>query len=1174
MKQPVEEFVSYLENLDVKLWREGDRLRCNAPEGTLTRALRTQLTERKTELLAFIDKFGNGKQLSAHHQTLPTVVPNLAERYKPFPLTDVQQAYWIGRNGDFELSNVSTHAYFEIETIGLDPERFEAAWQRLIKRHEMLRMVVNSDGQQRILEQVPLYKIKVIDLCQTSSELVASELTKIRNQLSHQVLPADQWPLFDIQIAQVDQKKARLYMSIDFLIADGWSLEILLAELTKLVQNPDIDLAPCELSFRDYVLAEYTLRNSTLYHSARDYWQSRLATLPASPELPIDKNLATIKYPRFVRRNGKLDPNTWSRLKRKAAEANLTASGILLAAFSEILTVWSRSSRFTINLTLFNRLPLHPKVNQIIGDFTSLNLLTIDNSGSDSFEVRAQRIQKQLWDDLKHLYYSGVKVLRELAQIQNQSSGVLMPVVFTSMLVQDSLRRDKAGNLRTDDMPGDKATSIQRLGEPVYIVTQTPQVYLDHQVYEIAGALDLNWDAVEEVFPPGLLDDMFAAYCDFLNRLANEDELWRVKTRQLLPPAQLNQWVENNATEVPFAEEALLHTLFFDQVALDPKQLAVVTSNYSLTYQEVSDRAHNLGSYLRQLGARPNQLVAIVMEKGWEQVVATLGILTSGAAYLPIDPALPTERRWHLLEQGKVQWAITQAKLDASLEWPEGVTRLCLDSTTKFPSSSKPVEPIQKSSDLAYVIYTSGSTGKPKGVMIDHKGAVNTIVDINQRFNVSSEDRIFGLSSLSFDLSVYDIFGALAAGGTIILPDADAIKEPAHWIRLITNQRVSVWNSVPALMQMLVDYAVGRSELLPESLRLVMLSGDWLPLNLPEQIRGLCEDVQTVSLGGATEASIWSILYPIEQIEPTWKSIPYGRPMANQHIYVFDDALEPCPIWLPGQLYIGGIGLAKGYWEDKEKTNASFIIHPQTQERLYRTGDLGRYLPDGNIEFIGREDFQVKVNGHRIELGEIESNLQQHPAVKEAIVAAVGESRENKQLIAYIVPESGKNSNLFEVESIDSSEFRNFLKGKLPKYMVPFDFIALDSLPLTPNGKLDRSVLSSLKGRERAAQFKASYVCPQTKNEKLIVSIWEDVLQVDKIGIYDNFFEMGGDSLLATRVISQISKTFQIELPIADIFEAPTVFGLLEKIEKFYSKTRDLQAASATVLDDREEGVL
>ncbi|WP_250126451.1 non-ribosomal peptide synthetase [Chroococcidiopsis sp. CCMEE 29] len=1015
----VKEFLSHISDLDIKLYVDGDRLRCNAPKGILTPAIRTQLAERKAEILEFLNKVNLSDCSSLNYQPFPQIIPRPDERYNPFPLTDIQQAYWIGRRGDFELSNVSTHAYTEIDTVKLDLSRLEKAWRRLIDRHDMLRAIVLPNGQQQVLEQTPAYKIPVLDLRGRTSELTASQLAEVRAQMSHQVLPADQCPLFEIRAAQLDNHKVRLFFSFDLLIGDSWSFETLLRELVELIQDPDASFPPLELSFRDYVLAEIALRNSPLYQRSKEYWLNRVPTLPPSPELPLQKNLAAIKHPRFVRRSGKLDSDTWECLKKRASAANLTPSGLLLAAFAEVLTVWSKSPKFTINLTLFNRLPLHPQVNQIVGDFTSLTLLAVDNSGEDSFKARSRRIQMQLWEDFDHRYFGGVQVLRELARIQRRSSAVLMPIIFTSTLVNDSLSRDQT--------PAESNTPISRLGEVSYMLTQTPQVYLDHQVSEQAGVLVFSWDAVEELFPAGLLDDMFAAYCCFLERLANEEKLWREPTRQLLLPERLEQLAALNATNTPIPETILLHSLFFEQASRYPQQAAVVTSQQTLTYRELSNRAYQLGHQLRQLGARPNQLVAIVMHKGWEQVAATLGVLAAGAAYVPIDPDLPTERRWYLLEQTQVQWVLTQSWLDTSLEWPENVTRLCADILDS-PNSS-PLEWVQQPDDLAYVIFTSGSTGKPKGVAIAHRSAVNTILDINQRFNVRLEDRVFALSSLSFDLSVYDIFGTLATGGTIVIPDATATKDPSHWLQLMRQQQVTLWNSVPALMQMLVNYTAGHCERLPQSLRLVLLSGDWLPVSLPEQIRALCPDVQVVSLGGATEASIWSILYPIEQVDPTWRSIPYGRPMANQYFYVLNAALEPCPIWVPGQLYIGGIGLALGYWRDEEKTNASFMIHPRTQERLYKTGDLGRYLPDGNIEFLGREDFQVKVNGYRIELGEIEVALQQHPAVREAIVTAVGESLENRQLVAYVVPTSREAPSLFEIECADSSKVQKLWKS-------------------------------------------------------------------------------------------------------------------------------------------------
>jgi len=1045
--------------------------------------------------------------------SLPVITPDPEGRYQPFGLTDIQQAYWIGRGKTFELGGVATHIYVEIESVNLDLERFSKAWQQLIERHEMLRAIVRSDGQQQILERVPAYQIQVLDLRGQNYRVVNSQIEAVRESLSHQVIPSDRWPLFEIRASVLDDRLFRLHFSFDALIADAWSFQMMGREWAKLYQNPNETLSDIEISFRDYVFAELACRHTEEYRRSVDYWQSRIPSLPPAPDLPLVKNLAAIGKPRFERRTGQLDPKTWQQLKNKSTKAGSTPSGILLAAFAEVLAVWSKNPRFTIGLTLFNRLPLHPQVNEIAGDFTSLILLAVDNSAPDSFAARVRRVQEQLWDDLDHRYFSGVQVLRELLRQQGRVSAALMPVVFTSTLTQNA--------------EGEQNFPLHWLGETVCAITQTPQVLLDVQVSEEAGALVFNWDAVEELFPPGMLDDMFASYSHFLQRLADEAEIWQEANPQLLPPTQLQQRAAINATDAPVPAE-MLHTLFAARVPLHPQKVAVVATHRTLTYEELYRRSRALGYRLQKLGARPNTLVAVVMKKGWEQVVACLGILMSGAAYVPVDPALPKERRSHLLAQAEVEIAVTQSGLEVSLDWPENLQRICADTEELTDEFHQPLEPVQTPEDLAYVIYTSGSTGVPKGVVIDHRGAVNTIADINQRFGVGADDRVLALSSLSFDLSVYDIFGTLAAGGTIVLPESSTAQDPARWAELMVRENISIWNSVPALMQMMVEYAAGRSEVF-QNLRLVLLSGDWLPLTLPGQIKSLREGVQVVSLGGATEASIWSILYPIEEVSPDCPSVPYGKPMKNQRLYVLDEALEPRPVLVPGQLYIGGIGLAKGYWRNPEKTAASFITHPATGERLYRTGDLGRFLPDGNIEFLGREDFRIKIRGYRIEAGEIEAALNQHPAVRSCVVTAFGEDRSQKRLVAYVIPQQNT--------APETCELRQFLSQKLPEYMLPSAFVMLEALPLSANGKVDHKALPA----PDAAFLPKTFVAPNTPVEKVLAGIWAEILGVEKISIHDNFFiDLGGHSLLATQIISAVRDTFGVDVPMGSFFESPT----------------------------------
>jgi amino acid adenylation domain-containing protein/non-ribosomal peptide synthase protein (TIGR01720 family) len=921
----------------------------------------------------------------------PRLPADLAMRHAPFPLTEVQQAYWIGRTGAFELGNVAAHSYLEAEMRDLDLPRLTRALHRLIQRHEMLRAVVAVNGEQRILPEVPPYRIEVDDLRGNEPEAARTALEATRSHLTREVVPTDRWPLFAVRASLLDSERTRLHIRLDYLIADAWSARLLARDIGVLYGDPAAELPPLEVSFRDYVLALAAQRESAEYRRSLEYWQERLGTLPPAPDLPLAVSPTTLARPRFERRRAALPARIWTALKRRFAQADLAPSAALAAVFVEVLTAWSKSPRFTINLTLFNRLPVHPQVAELVGDFTSLTLLAVDNQESGSFPVRARRLQQQLWRDLDHQSVSAVQVMRELAQSRGEMARGAMPVVFTSTL---SMNDGLAG--------AEPAAEPVAPVEVVYTLNQGPQVWIDHQVSERAGELVFNWDSVDGLFPPGMIEAMFGAYRSLLESLAGSDEPWERNPLSLMPADQLEQRAAVNATAAPL-RDALLHTLFREQAARQPMATAVVAGGRSMTYGELAARATSLGRRLRSLGARRNALVGVVTEKGWEQVAAVLGVLESGAAYVPVDPALPTERLHYLLAHSEVEVLLTQSWLDDRLEWPAGLVRIAVDSEP-VEEGAEPLPIVQESGDLAYVIYTSGSTGLPKGVMIDHRGAVNTILDINRRFAVGPQDAVLAVSSLSFDLSVYDIFGLLAAGGRIVLPEPGSGRDAGRWAELLSDERVTLWDTVPALLEMLVDHAAGRPGVVPPTLRLALLSGDWIPVSLPDRARQLVPSLQVIGMGGATEASIWSIMYPIGEVAPEWKSIPYGRPMLNQTFAVLDEPLEPRPVWVPGALHIGGVGVALGYWRDEERTAASFLLHPRTGERLYRTGDLGRYLPDGNIEFLGREDFQVKIQGFRIELGEIEAALSHHPAVRDAVVTAVGEPRGDRRLVAYVVP--------------------------------------------------------------------------------------------------------------------------------------------------------------------------
>jgi amino acid adenylation domain-containing protein len=1049
------------------------------------------------------------------------LVPNPSAWTEPFPLTDIQQAYWIGRAGVLELGNVGAHFYLELQAGSLDRDRLERAWQRLIERHGMLRTVVLPDGRQRMLEPAPRYRIEMEDVTGLASDEVEAALARERARMSHQVHLGEQWPPFEIKMIRLGPEQTRLHISLDLIMIDLWSFRLLMREWLLVYENPTAALSRLELGFRDYVLAAAALEET----EALRYWLDRLPELPPPPDLPLARAPSTVAQPRFCRRAETLGADDWQRIKERARSERLTPSAVLLTKFADVLGAWSRRQQFTINLTLFQRLPLHPQVNQIVGDFTSITLLAVDCAAADAFVARAHTLQAQLWRDMDHRHVSGVKVIRELARRREGGIHPAMPVVFTSGLAQGMPELEQLERLHR-----------QNLGEVIYAVSQTPQVWLDHQVYEQDGRLHLAWDAVEDLFPPGMLDAMFGAYIGALRQLADDESAWDGARANLLPPTQLAERAAANDTAAAIPS-GLLHDQFFARARQQPDQTAVITTTRRLSYGEVAERAHRLAGRLRRLGAQRNRLVAIVMEKSWEQVVGALAVLKAGAAYLPVDPELPPERRKLLLERGEVEIVLTQTCLAEQFEWPPGVHCIAVDrDEAEFDPDDIPTVAAAKPDDLAYVIFTSGSTGEPKGVMIKHCSALNTIVDLNERFGVGPEDRILALSSLGFDLSVYDIFGALAAGAAVVMPHPSSRREPGDWAALMARERVTIWNSVPALLEMLVDYAGSGPALRDSALRLALLSGDWIPVTLPDRARALVPALDVIGLGGATEASIWSIFHRPDASDRERSSIPYGRALRNQTMHVLNDAMEPCPVWVTGQIHIGGIGVASGYWRDEARTAAQFITHPRSGERVYQTGDLGRFLPGGDIEFLGREDHQVKVHGYRIELGEIEAALERHPQVKTAAVVAVGERTRPKHLAAFVVADGAPLDAL-----------KAHLQQTLPAYMVPSVWHALDVLPLTPNGKVDRAALPTLESfpaPERAAPQGTLIGSSNADMLGRINALIAEELGRPPLDPAQNLLAIGANSLDLVRIVGRLEKEFGVRPSFQEFFADPTVTAL------------------------------
>ncbi|MFC9624292.1 amino acid adenylation domain-containing protein [Streptomyces sp. NPDC056930] len=969
------------------------------PLATFLRSSVGELTELMVHRL-------DGRHASLASETFHT---DPEHRLEPFRLTGLQQAYLVGRHAGDERGDVATHLYLEIEAGDLDLRRLETALTALVSRHDMLRAVVAEDGTQRVLPESDATPVP-FSVTDCSAESGPRTAAAVREELSHEIRPIGQWPMWEVRVLILPGDRIRLDISIDLLIADVASIRLFFDDWRRLYAGER--LPPLRTTFRDCVNAHAVDPEDPEYVAARDYWLRRVPELPEGPQLPWRRG-ATAPA-RWNRRAHRLPARSWSRIRQLALQHELTPTSVLLAAFATVLGRWSTTDRFLLNLPLFSRRRVHPDVDALIGDFTSVVLLEVDLRGRPGIAELADRLHRQLWRDLEHSSFDGVAVQRELARARPATGVPHCPVVFASA-------RDQGW----DQYGRDTGTLGQNwLGQTTLSISQTPQVLLDHQVYENAGALEFNWDSPVDALLPGVRDEMFDAYCRLLDSLVDAGA-WSGGVD--VCGAGLDEFVARvDATDGAVTPSVSLADGVMGWAAREPDRVAVVTADGGVVrYGDLGWWASGVAETLLGLDADPGALIAVGMSKSAEQVVAVLGVHLAGRAYLPVDVDLPLQRRAELLAAAGCSVVLVRAG-DDHRQWPDTVRVVavedCRDQARRLAESPA------KATDVAYVLFTSGSTGAPKGVTVSHQAALGTCTDVCDRFGIGADDAVLGLSSLSFDLSVFDVFGVLGAGGRLVLPRPGSQRDPEHWLELVAEHGVTVWNSVPAVAEMGVSHlgAGGRQAAALAGIRVALWSGDWIPVGLPDRWREWSPGCRLISLGGATEAAIWSIYYEIGEVDPEWDSIPYGRPLMNQRFHVLDDRLENCPIWVVGELYIGGLGLAEGYWGDPVRTAERFITRPVSGERLYRTGDLGRWRPDGTIEFLGRTDGQVKIGGFRIELGEIDATLAQHPAIARAVTTATG-TRYHPYLTTFVVPDRVQRPAPAEEAGGDGAEYESLL---------------------------------------------------------------------------------------------------------------------------------------------------
>lgn len=981
---------------------------------------------------------------------------------EPAELTVVQQAYWAGRGDDFHGGGVATFWYHEYERddqhragrdLLEDLARVETAWKRLVARHPMLRTTIGRDARPRIARHdvrdwcMPRHDLRALD-----AEQAEQEALQIRYRLSHQVRPTDQWPVVDVVAVLLPGDRVRLCLGFDALLVDFASWGTIMREWGMLVHRPHTRLTPLPVTFAD-ALRERTEDPQRRRRRALDrgWWQRQQI-----PPAPLPQAVFPEKATRFRRHCKRIPAPEWMNIVRQARRLGISSTAVVLTAFAIACQRWGRNPQegLTVNLTVFDR----PEgFEGVVGDFstTALLPLTVENGFQPQlphcFTELATAVQHRLFEVLDHHSYGGIEVARDRPE-----SGP-WPVVFTSGLGQSS---------GVDD---------RWLGERIFGVSQTPQVLWDHLVWEEDEALVLTHDVIEGAVAQATVEGLIEMEIALLSSLQQMPG-WERPAPGWDPRAEVMPAARRRTDVGP-----LLHDPW--SATKGETAAALLWTDGEISHAELRKQADGIAAALRNLGVGAGVLVLIVLPKGPRQIAAVLGTMLAGAGYVPADPTWPLARLTAIRERTGLHLAITTD--DVTL--PDGVSPVPIPVEGSLETVPRPEE-----SELAYVIFTSGSTGTPKGVAIEHRQARTTIDEINARFEVVPSDRVLALSALSFDLSVYDIFGVLGAGGALVLPEAERLRDPQHWLELMAQHHVTLWNSAPPMMEMLLEYA----ESVPEqaraafsSLRHCLLSGDWIPVTLPDRLRALAPGAQVHSLGGATEASIWSITYQIERVDPDWSSIPYGRALPGQSFWILDEHGSPKSVGEPGELYIGGAGVARGYIGAEKLTAERFIDRSDLGTRLYRTGDLGRWREDGQIEFLGRVDRQVKIGGHRIELGEIEAALSRLVEVRQGVASSMPGPDGRPRLVAHVVPDN-RDWLAFEVSERRRANMvlAEALREHLPNYMIPGRFVLLDRIPTTENGKIDHQSLRNPYVRasvesDGAAEEEKSLSCPEAQAE-------------------------------------------------------------------------------------------
>jgi amino acid adenylation domain-containing protein len=1065
--------------------------------------------------------------------TPPNSLPiELAPKDDALPLSFAQQRLWFLDQWEPGSPVYNICRAYRLRG-NLDIGAMQESLSTIVQRHEVLRTCFPAiDGQpSQVITSCLEIPLRVIDL----REIAAAE----RYEKSLQITTEDAKRPFDLRmgptlrttLVRIGVDEHLFALTVHQIVCDGWSMQILEQEFWSiyeaLVRHVAPALAVLPVQYADFALWQRQWVQTSALQSQTSYWKnqldrSRVLNLPVDHPRPAHRRFHGFRQPVA------LHESLTEAIKELTRRHGATLFMVLLTAFEALLHRYGQDTDFAIGFPIANR--SCRETSCVVGSFVNTLVLRANVSGNPSFTELLCRVR----DDCVGAYVNQDlpfdKLIEELQPMRDPTRNPVFQVMFVHQI------------------PDNSVTGVQSIvSEPVDMDLGTSKFDLTFSLAErrrrIVGFIEYSTD----LFDRDRIERMAGHFHTLLEGIVADPDQ-SIATLPILTEAERHQIVfEWNDTTADYPKDKCIHHLFEDEVERTPEAIAVEFEDQQITYRELNQRANQLAHYLMALGIGPERLVGICVERSIEMVISLLGILKAGGAYVPLDTAYPKERLRFMLEDSQVSVLLTEQKLIEDRAWKidHGDTQssvfdprveiVCLDRDRpeiNQQSRDNPSPNVQ-SQNLAYVIYTSGSTGQPKGVQIEHRSVLNCLVAIGKQIELKPQDKWLAVTTISFDIATLELFLPLITGAKLVFANSEESGDATQLVARLRTSKANVMQATPSMWQLLFETGWQ----CPAGFK-ILSGGEAITRGLAHRFLTGTDSVW--NLYGPTESTIWSTTARVSANE---SSVPIGRPIANTQIYILDPNLQLVPIGVPGELYIGGDGLARDYLKRPELTAEKFVRNPfneNTHSRLYRTGDLAKYRADGNIEFLGRADNQVKIRGHRIELGEIESVLNQHPSVKEAVVVPRARDSEEKDLAAYIVGSDELSPTV--------AELRGFLQERLPEFMIPSGFTFLEVLPLTPNGKIDRDALPTIDGVPTTVDDE--FVEPRTEIEELVAQIWREVLKRDRIGVHDNFFDLGGHSLLATRVVARLQSNFHIDLPLRKLFEHPTVAGLAEYIDR------------------------